>query len=54
MPDVGNSLFGDSSVLDVTTHSYAAQESMKKTCELILYAEISTVDVTYFQQTDFV
>jgi hypothetical protein len=47
-----NSLFGDSSVLGVTTHSYVLQKSTKLTCEFILYAEIATVDVTYFQQTD--
>jgi hypothetical protein len=52
--NIENSLFGDSSVLDVTTHSYVPQESMKKTCEFILYAEIAIVHVTYFQQTALV
>ena len=52
---IENSLFGDISVLDVTTHSYVLQESTKKkTCEFILYAELAIVYVTYFQQTDLV
>jgi len=50
--DRENSLFGDSSVWNVTTHSYVLQEGMKKTCEFILYAEIATAHVTYFQHTD--